>query len=74
MISTLFMFPHCVPAIERGISPAVWTRSNIADMKQQLKQLGFSFDWSKVRKRRDFSAARTRCASLCRGQIMCGPT
>ena len=34
-------------AIERGIHPADWTWSNIADMKAQLLPLGFSLDWSR---------------------------
>ena len=34
-------------AIERGIHPAEWTYSNIADMRQQMQPLGFSIDWSR---------------------------
>jgi leucyl-tRNA synthetase len=34
-------------AMEKGIHPATWTFQNIADMKQQLKPLGFSLDWSR---------------------------
>jgi hypothetical protein len=44
-----FGLPAENAAIERGISPAQWTRSNIAHMKTQLAQLGFSFDWHRVR-------------------------
>jgi hypothetical protein len=43
-----FGLPAENAAIERGISPATWTRSNIAHMKSQLAQLGFSFDWHRV--------------------------
>ncbi|MEL6511254.1 MAG: leucine--tRNA ligase [Pseudomonadota bacterium] len=34
-------------AIERGIHPAEWTYSNIADMRKQMQPLGFSIDWSR---------------------------
>merc|ERR1739838_544813 len=34
-------------AIDRGISPAKWTLQNIAQMKEQLRRLGFSIDWNK---------------------------
>ncbi len=34
-------------AMEKGIHPATWTFQNIADMKAQLKPLGFSLDWSR---------------------------
>jgi leucyl-tRNA synthetase len=34
-------------AMEKGIHPAEWTFQNIADMKAQLKPLGFSLDWSR---------------------------
>ena len=34
-------------AMEKGIHPGVWTYQNIADMKAQLKPLGFSLDWSR---------------------------
>ena len=34
-------------AMEKGIHPATWTFQNIADMKKQLKPLGFSLDWSR---------------------------
>jgi len=33
-----------------GMHPADWTNSNIAAMREQLKQLGFSYDW-----RREFA-------------------
>jgi leucyl-tRNA synthetase len=44
-----FGLPAENAAIERGVHPAQWTRANIADMRQQLKQLGLSFDWHHVR-------------------------
>ena len=34
-------------AMEKGIHPSTWTFQNIADMKAQLKPLGFSLDWSR---------------------------
>ena len=34
-------------AIERGIHPAQWTKQNIEAMKEPLKRLGFSYDWSR---------------------------
>ena len=34
-------------AIEKGIHPATWTYQNIADMKAQMKPLGFTHDWSR---------------------------
>jgi leucyl-tRNA synthetase len=41
-----FGLPAENAAIERGISPATWTKQNIADMRVQMKALGCSFDWS----------------------------
>lgn len=43
-----FGLPAENAAIERGIDPAVWTRDNIARMKEQLELLNASFDWSRV--------------------------
>lgn len=42
-----FGLPAENAAIERGIPPAQWTDGNIAQMKQQLQQLGLSLDWSR---------------------------
>ncbi|XXH00556.1 hypothetical protein Hte_006904 [Hypoxylon texense] len=42
-----FGLPAENAAIERGIDPAVWTRNNIARMKEQLELLNASFDWSR---------------------------
>ena len=42
-----FGLPAENAAIERGISPAVWTAANIAQAKQQLNALGMSFDWDR---------------------------
>ncbi len=42
-----FGMPAENAAMERGVNPGVWTRQNIADMKAQMKPLGFSLDWSR---------------------------
>lgn len=42
-----FGLPAENAAIERGAHPADWTYSNIAAMREQIKPLGFSFDWSR---------------------------
>lgn len=42
-----FGLPAENAAIERGIHPAQWTYQNIAQMRQQLDQLGISFDWER---------------------------
>ncbi len=42
-----FGLPAENAAIERNIPPATWTLANIAQMRQQLDQLGISFDWEK---------------------------
>jgi leucyl-tRNA synthetase len=34
-------------AMEKGVHPGGWTRENIANMKAQLKRLGFALDWSR---------------------------
>jgi leucyl-tRNA synthetase len=42
-----FGLPAENAAIQRGIEPAVWTRSNIANMERQLRMIGTSYDWSR---------------------------
>ena len=42
-----FGLPAENAAIDNGVSPAVWTRDNIAKMKEQLLELGCVFDWSR---------------------------
>lgn len=44
-----FGLPAENAAIERGINPAVWTKSNIARMKDQLGAMNGSWDWDNVR-------------------------
>jgi len=42
-----FGMPAENAAIERGVHPADWTNNNIAAMREQLKRLGFSYDWDR---------------------------
>ena len=42
-----FGLPAENAAIKHKQHPAQWTRNNIAYMKNQLKQLGFSYDWDR---------------------------
>ncbi len=42
-----FGMPAENAAMERGVNPEEWTRSNIAAMRDQLKRLGFALDWSR---------------------------
>ncbi len=42
-----FGMPAENAAIERGRHPAEWTYDNIAQMREQLKKLGLSYDWSR---------------------------
>ncbi|KAI4151379.1 MAG: hypothetical protein LQ340_003551, partial [Diploschistes diacapsis] len=43
-----FGLPAENAAIERGLHPAVWTKANIAKMKDQLKAMNGDIDWSRV--------------------------
>jgi leucyl-tRNA synthetase len=40
-----FGLPAENAAIDRGVAPAKWTYQNVAQMRQQLQQLGLSLDW-----------------------------
>ena len=42
-----FGLPAENAAIENRVPPAKWTYRNIADMKAQLRRLGFGYDWSR---------------------------
>ncbi len=42
-----FGLPAENAAIKHNIPPAEWTNSNIAEMRRQLKSLGFSYDWDR---------------------------
>ncbi len=42
-----FGMPAENAAMEKGVHPGAWTRANIADMRTQLKRLGFALDWSR---------------------------
>ena len=42
-----FGLPAENAAIQRGVHPGVWTKQNIATMREQLKSIGLSYDWSR---------------------------
>ncbi|MCC6202575.1 MAG: leucine--tRNA ligase [Gammaproteobacteria bacterium] len=42
-----FGLPAENAAIDNKVAPSAWTRSNIAYMREQLKRLGFGYDWSR---------------------------
>ncbi len=42
-----FGLPAENAAIDNNTHPAKWTKSNIAQMRDQLKRMGFSYDWSR---------------------------
>jgi leucyl-tRNA synthetase len=42
-----FGMPAENAAMERGVHPKTWTYENIASMREQLKLLGLSLDWSR---------------------------
>jgi leucyl-tRNA synthetase len=42
-----FGLPAENAAIKRGVHPAKWTYQNIAQMRDELKQLGLSYDWNR---------------------------
>ncbi|MHB8144524.1 MAG: class I tRNA ligase family protein, partial [Vulcanimicrobiaceae bacterium] len=42
-----FGLPAENAAIQRGIDPAQWTRSNIENMQRQIRLMGTGYDWSR---------------------------
>ena len=42
-----FGLPAENAAIQRNVHPKTWTLSNIATMREQLKSIGLSYDWSR---------------------------
>ena len=42
-----FGLPAERAAIKHGLPPADWTRENIVYMREQLRRLGFGYDWSR---------------------------
>jgi leucyl-tRNA synthetase len=42
-----FGLPAENAAIQRGVHPGAWTLENIATMREQLKSIGLSYDWSR---------------------------
>jgi len=50
-----FGLPAENAALKHGCHPADWTDRNIAQMKEQLQSLGFSYDWTKELRTSDAS-------------------
>jgi leucyl-tRNA synthetase len=48
-----------------GIHPADWTTDNINNMREQLKQLGISYDWNREFATCDPSIIAGRNGSFC---------
>ena len=42
-----FGLPAENAAIDKGVHPVVWTRDNIAYMRDQLRKMGLSYDWDR---------------------------
>src|ERR687898_1540600 len=42
-----FGLPAENAAIQKGVHPTAWTYANIAEMREQLKSIGCSLDWSR---------------------------
>ena len=42
-----FGLPAENAAIKHGVEPSKWTWENIGEMREQLKELGFSYDWDR---------------------------
>jgi leucyl-tRNA synthetase len=42
-----FGLPAENAAIQRGVHPAVWTKENVSTMRQQLRRMGLSYDWTR---------------------------
>ena len=42
-----FGLPAENAAIKNNVAPAKWTRENIVEMRNQLRQLGFAYDWDR---------------------------